>query len=121
MQVQQTEAEPLNYKLSSVLTIDSVENLAHALKKHLAENRESPNISLDASAKMLASSLEVIRVMGKVDAARISVANGDLNELINDLSIFQTSIAASLGKIAQLNHGMKHETLSAVSTLSAAS
>ena len=69
--------------------------------------------------KMLASSLEVIRIMGKVDAARISVSNGDLNELINDLSIFQTSIASSLGKIAQLNHGMKHETLGAIGTMAA--
>ncbi len=68
--------------------------------------------------KMLASSLEVIRVMGKVDAARLSGSNGDLNELINDLSIFQTSISGSLSKISQINHGMRYDTQCAMSQVS---
>jgi len=70
--------------------------------------------------KLLASSLEVIRVIGKVDAARLTGSNGDLNELINDLRTFQTSISESLSKIEQINRHIKYDTQNAIVSLKAA-
>ncbi len=67
--------------------------------------------------KLCGTSLEVIRVMGKVDAARLSVSQGGLNELINDLKTFQTSISGSLFKIEQFNAGMQYDTQKIIAAL----
>lgn len=62
----------------------------------------------------------MIRVMGKVDAARLSVSQGGLTGLINDLKLFQTSIAESLLKIEQFNRGIKYDTQKVISELKSA-
>ncbi len=70
--------------------------------------------------KRCSASLEVIRVMGKVDAARLSGSHGGLNELINDLKTFQMAIADSLMTIEQFNAEMKYDTQKILAALKAA-
>lgn len=53
--------------------------------------------------KRLAASLEVTRVMGKMESSRLVVARDGLDELIDDLESFQTAIADGLRKIEHLN------------------
>lgn len=57
--------------------------------------------------KRCAISLGVIRVMGKVDAARLSDQQSGLSELIEDLHYFQTTVTDSLSKIEYQTAGMK--------------
>lgn len=49
--------------------------------------------------KRLSSGLEVTRVMGKVESARLTEDNDGLNELIDDLETFQSTISVSLREI----------------------
>jgi len=58
----------IDYKLSTALTIDSVEDLAHELKKHLAQNKHNPNLSLDASAVEVITTpgVQMIIALGKL-------------------------------------------------------
>lgn len=70
--------------------------------------------------KMIAASLEVIRVMGKVDTARLTRPVGALNELIDDLREFQASISRSLVTISRANCNMQADTQAAIRTLEAA-
>ncbi len=58
--------------------------------------------------KRLALALEVTRVMGKVESARLNETKDGLNELIEDLASFQRSIADSLKQIEQLNRRIKY-------------
>ncbi|MCC6946468.1 MAG: PAS domain-containing protein [Bradyrhizobiaceae bacterium] len=58
--------------------------------------------------KRLAASLEVTRVMGKMESSRLRVAKTDLDELIDDLEVFQTSVADGLREIDQMNHNIRH-------------
>ncbi len=60
------------------------------------------------SMKMLTSGLEVTRVMGKVESARLTDTKGGLNELIDDLESLQVSIADSLKEIEQMNRQIQH-------------
>lgn len=53
--------------------------------------------------KMLASALEVTRVMGKVECARLDNAKDGLSEMIHELGNLQTTIANSLREIDQVN------------------
>lgn len=54
--------------------------------------------------KRLAAALEVTRVMGKVESARLSEQGSGLNELISDLDAFQQAIASGLKEIEHMNH-----------------
>jgi len=67
--------------------------------------------------KKCAASLEVIRVMGKVDAARLSHNSSSLNDLINELGAFQTGISQSLNKIDRFNAHMRHDTEGVIGSL----
>lgn len=49
--------------------------------------------------KRLAGSLEVTRVMGKMESSYLAVAKSGLNELIDDLEAFQNAITAGLKEI----------------------
>ncbi|MEZ5691963.1 MAG: PAS domain-containing protein [Rickettsiales bacterium] len=60
-----------------------------------------------------AASLEVIRVMAKIDTARLTDYKGALNELLNNLQTFQDSINDSLSKIDDVNSQMKYHLLRA--------
>ncbi len=57
--------------------------------------------------KRLAASLEVTRVMGKMESSRLAVARDGLDELIDDLESFQTAIADGLRKIEQMNRSIQ--------------
>ena len=70
--------------------------------------------------KMIAASLEVIRVMGKVDTASLTTPVGALNELLDDLREFQASISSSLITIARANNDVQSNTQAAIRTLEAA-
>lgn len=59
------------------------------------------------SMKRLAAGLEVTRIMGKVESARLTTTRDGLNELINDLETFQTSIAGSLKELANINQNIQ--------------
>lgn len=73
------------------------------------------NIQNDISAfnddylrmKRCVTSLGVIRVMGKVDAARVSGQQNGLSELIEDLNVFQTTVTESLSRIEYQSVEMK--------------
>lgn len=69
--------------------------------------------------KMLAASLEVIRVMGKVDAARLSQTQSGLSELMNDLRDFQSSIAQNLSDIDRNHFNMNHNLKSIIRNMEA--
>ncbi len=71
MQAEITEATGRNlieYKLSSALTIDSVENLANVLKAFLVENNKNPCLALDASGVEVITTpgVQMIIALGKI-------------------------------------------------------
>jgi aerotaxis receptor len=57
--------------------------------------------------KKLTAGLEVARVMGKIESARLLGATDGLNGLIDSLATFQSSITYSLKAIDQLNRNMQ--------------
>ncbi len=57
--------------------------------------------------KKLASSLVVTRVMGKIESARLAIANRGLDELMNDLEAFQAVIARGLSEIERKNEDIQ--------------
>lgn len=67
--------------------------------------------------KKCAASLEVIRVMGKVDAARLIKAQNGLHELIDELGAFQATISQSLAQIEKHNNNMRHDTEGVIASL----
>ncbi|MFN7011942.1 MAG: hypothetical protein ACK4PN_18160 [Allorhizobium sp.] len=62
--------------------------------------------------KRLASGLSAIRVMGKVESGRLSVAV--LADLIADLEAFQAEIAAGLAEIALVNQDLRQKVAALV-------
>lgn len=60
--------------------------------------------------KRLAAALEVTRVMGKVESARLTVKKDGLTELIDDLEVFQSSVAEGLKEIEQMNRSIQYNT-----------
>lgn len=60
--------------------------------------------------KHLAVSLEVTRVMGKVESSHLAVAKDDLDGLIGDLETFQTTITNGLREIEHMNLDIQHNT-----------
>lgn len=67
--------------------------------------------------KRCAASLEVIRVMGKVDSARLINASDSLNGLIDELGTFQTTIAQSLSVIEKNNSSLRHDAEGVIASL----
>ena len=63
-----TAQNSINYKLSSALTIDNVENMAANFKRHLVENRHEPKLLLDASAVEVITTpgVQMIIALGKI-------------------------------------------------------
>lgn len=57
--------------------------------------------------KRLAAGLEVTRIMGKVESSRLTVRKDGLNELIDDLELFQTSISDCLKEIERMNSNIQ--------------
>ncbi len=103
---------------------------AERLQRQHHEYEEKARLSLDRivrnidefrdtcrKMKMCAASLEVIRVMGMVDAARLSTSRAALNELIEDLKLFQSSVAGNLNEIERCNAVMQHNTQKALHSL----
>lgn len=60
--------------------------------------------------RRLAASLEVTRIMGKMESSRLRVAKTDLDELIDDLEVFQASVAKGLSEIEQMNQNIRRST-----------
>lgn len=56
-----------------------------------------------ASMKRLTMGLEVTRVMGKVESARLTDDGSGLSELIGDLGVFQSTLSGALKEIEGLN------------------
>jgi len=67
--------------------------------------------------KRCAASLEVIRVMGKVDAARLANDSDGLNELIDELGVFQSAIAQNLNIIEKNNSSLRSEAERVIASL----
>lgn len=57
--------------------------------------------------KRLAAGLEVTRIMGKVETARLIVSKDELNGLMEDLEAFQVTIAQGLKEIDQMNQNIQ--------------
>lgn len=57
--------------------------------------------------KRLAAGLEVTRIMGKIESARLTVSKEGLDELIDDLNAFQASVANGLKEIDHVNHEIR--------------
>jgi hypothetical protein len=66
--------------------------------------------------KKSTTGLEVIRVMGKVDAARLPGDTG-LNELLDDLGTFQNALSASLTAIERHNTELRLDTHNVIAAL----
>ena len=60
--------------------------------------------------KRLAAGLEVTRIMGKVESARLDTNNDGLAELINELEVFQNSVGSGLKQIDQMNQRIQRNT-----------
>lgn len=60
-----------------------------------------------ADMKRLAAGLEVTRIMGKIESARLNVSKDGLDELIDDLNVFQSSVANGLKEIDHVNHEIR--------------
>ena len=58
--------------------------------------------------KRLAAGLEVTRVMGKMESARLAVIKGGLNELIDDLEAFQAAVTNGLKEIDINNQSIQN-------------
>jgi PAS domain S-box-containing protein len=70
--------------------------------------------------KRLAAGLEVTRVMGKVESSRLSVAKDGLNDLIDTLESFQTSVLDSLKEIDTMNRAIQRNIQQLLSVTNAA-
>jgi hypothetical protein len=58
--------------------------------------------------KRLTTSLEIVRLMGKMESARLVGINEGLDELIADLESSQAIVAAGLKEIERMNHEIKY-------------
>jgi PAS domain S-box-containing protein len=58
--------------------------------------------------KRLTASLEIVRLMGKMESARLVGINEGLDKLITDLESSQAVIAAGLKEIERMNHAIKY-------------
>lgn len=69
--------------------------------------------------KLCAASLEIIRVMGKIDIARLPNVSHSLQGLMEDLQTFQETITSGLRKINAINSNMAANMATARSLLQA--
>ena len=60
-----------------------------------------------AGMKRLAAGLEVTRVMGKMESARLTVIKDGLDELIDDLESFQAAVTSGLKEIDTSNQSIQ--------------
>ncbi|MGA7803276.1 hypothetical protein, partial [Bradyrhizobium sp.] len=58
--------------------------------------------------KRLTTSLEIVRLMGKMESARLVGINEGLDKLIIDLESSQAIIATGLKEIERMNHAIKY-------------
>ena len=61
-----------------------------------------------AGMKRLAAGLEVTRVMGKMESARLTVIKDGLDELIDDLEAFQAAVTSGLKEIDTNNQSIQN-------------
>lgn len=61
-----------------------------------------------AGMKRLAAGLEVTRVMGKMESARLTVIKDGLDELIDDLAAFQSAVTSGLKEIDTNNQSIQN-------------
>lgn len=87
MEILNTQQE--NYTAKAIQSVNNVISKTEKFKNDCAE------------MKRLASSLEVIRVMGKVESSKLNVISDGLNELIDDLETFQTIVSENLKGLEQ--------------------
>jgi aerotaxis receptor len=71
-----------------------------------------------AGMKRLAAGLEVTRVMGKMESARLAVIKDGLNELIDDLEAFQAAITNGLKEIEINNQSIQNNVGRLIGTMS---
>jgi hypothetical protein len=92
-----------------LLEIQKNEYAKKALEGLKMVHKQCNNFRKDcAEMKRLASSLEVIRVMGKVESSRLKVVKDGLNELIDDLEKFQTTVSDNLKSLDQSSRFTEH-------------
>jgi aerotaxis receptor len=73
----------------------------------IAEQTEHFQQACDET-KRLTTSLEIVRLMGKMESARPAGVNEGLEKLITDLESSQAIIAAGLKEIERMNHQIKY-------------
>lgn len=101
--------------------LDTARDLIKKLvQRHRQDSRQTLNeISRDSSRiheicanlKRLSLGLEVTRIMGKVESARLTA--GDLNSLILDLDQFQISVNNCLKEMGDINLSLNQAVLKA--------
>lgn len=69
--------------------------------------------------RRLATSLDVIRIMGSVSSAGLSLHNTVFDGLMNDLKLFQSAVAERLIKVEQIRVGMDSDTRKALHAIAA--
>jgi hypothetical protein len=69
--------------------------------------------------RRLATSLDVIRIMGSVSSSGLSVNKSLFDGLMNDLKSFQSGVADRLAKIEQIRVGMDSDTRKALHAIAA--
>jgi hypothetical protein len=58
--------------------------------------------------KRLTTSLEIVRMMGKMESARLVGSNEGLDKLITDLEASQATVAGGLKEIERMNHTIQY-------------
>lgn len=81
------EAQRTHYRQKTIDGLAAINDRAGSFRRDCAE------------MKRLAAGLEVTRIMGKMESARLAVVKDGLNELIDDLEAFQTTISDNLKDI----------------------
>jgi hypothetical protein len=69
--------------------------------------------------RRLATSLDVIRIMGTVSSAGLSLGNTVFDGLMNDLKLFQATVSDRLRKVQQIGIHMEGDTRKAVLAIAA--
>uniref|UniRef100_Q07K07 Putative PAS/PAC sensor protein n=1 Tax=Rhodopseudomonas palustris (strain BisA53) TaxID=316055 RepID=Q07K07_RHOP5 len=69
--------------------------------------------------RRLATSLDVIRIMGTVSSAGLSLGNTVFDGLMNDLKLFQATVSDRLRKVQQIGLHMEGDTRKAVLAIAA--
>ncbi|WP_297250835.1 PAS domain-containing protein [Bosea sp. (in: a-proteobacteria)] len=89
------EAQRSHYREKTIDGLAAINDRAGSFRRDCAE------------MKRLAAGLEVTRIMGKMESARLAVVKDGLNELIDDLEAFQTTITENLKEIDTNNQNIQ--------------